>query len=162
MKSNYTLSACWSGSSLFVDTLMAHRGHLSHNFTNHHFGREDSYLPAHSCSLIRICTGHILDSQGCKCIGKSESSLGVYVGRYVFLFCGSFDTADNILKYFFLFSQKTGLDISCKLSPMETICMKCQILFSWKRKKTKYHLSYAELTQRVVKVNILTCYWDKG
>ena len=26
--------------------------------------------------------------------------------------------------------QKTGFNISCKLSPMKTICMKCQILFS--------------------------------
>ena len=34
---------------------------------------------------------------------------------------------------FFLFSQETGLDISCKLSPMETICMKCQLLFSGKK-----------------------------
>ena len=31
---------------------------------------------------------------------------------------------------FFLFSPETGFDISCKLS-----CMKCQILFSGKRKK---------------------------
>ena len=28
------------------------------------------------------------------------------------------------------FSQNTGFGISCKLSPMETICMKSQILFS--------------------------------
>ena len=34
--------------------------------------------------------------------------------------------------YFSYFSQKTGFDISCKLSPLETICMKCQILFSGK------------------------------
>ena len=27
-------------------------------------------------------------------------------------------------------SRLTGFDVSCKLSPMETICMKCQILFS--------------------------------
>ena len=37
--------------------------------------------------------------------------------------------------YFSYFSQKTAFDISCKLSPMETICMKCQILFSGKNKK---------------------------
>ena len=30
----------------------------------------------------------------------------------------------------FLFFQKTGFDISCKVSPLETICMKCQNLFS--------------------------------
>ena len=32
-------------------------------------------------------------------------------------------SADEILKYFFLFSHKTGFDISSKLSPMETICI---------------------------------------
>ena len=32
----------------------------------------------------------------------------------------------------FLFFQKTDFDISCKLFPVETICMKCQILFSGK------------------------------
>ena len=37
----------------------------------------------------------------------------------------------------FLFSQKTGFDVSCKLSPVETICMKCQILFYLKNKKKK-------------------------
>ena len=40
--------------------------------------------------------------------------------------------------YFDYFSQKTGYGFSCKLSPMETICMKCQILVSGKNKK-KYH-----------------------
>ena len=35
------------------------------------------------------------------------------------------DSADKKLVIFFLFYKKTGLDISCKLSPMETICMKC-------------------------------------
>ena len=36
------------------------------------------------------------------------------------------------LVIFFLFSQNTGFDISCKLSPSETICIKCQILYSGK------------------------------
>ena len=53
---------------------------------------------------------------------------------------------------FFLFSQKTGNDISCKSSPKETICMKCQILFSGKNKKNIINLSSAENAQRVVKV----------
>ena len=42
------------------------------------------------------------------------------------------------IEIFSSFSQKTRFDISCKWSPMETICMKCQILFSRKNKK-KYH-----------------------
>ena len=33
--------------------------------------------------------------------------------------------------YFISFFQKIGLDISCKLSASETICMKCLILSSW-------------------------------
>ena len=45
-------------------------------------------------------------------------------------------SADDILKYFSIFFQKTRFDISCKLSPMETICMKCQITFSGKNKKS--------------------------
>ena len=36
--------------------------------------------------------------------------------------------------YFSYFSQKTGFDITCKLS-METICMKCLNLFSGENKK---------------------------
>ena len=54
-----------------------------------------------------------------------------------------------IFSYFF---QKTEFDISCKLSPLETICMKCQILFSGKNKKNIINLSSAELAQGVVKV----------
>ena len=47
-------------------------------------------------------------------------------------------SADDILKYLvvvFFFFQKTGFDISCRLSPLETICMKCQILFPGKKRK---------------------------
>ena len=58
-----------------------------------------------------------------------------------------------MLKYVSYFSHKTGFDISCKLSPLETICMKCQILFSGKIKKPKTDLSSAELAQGMVKVN---------
>ena len=61
-------------------------------------------------------------------------------------------SADDNLKYFSYFSQETGFDISCKLSLMETICIKCQILFSGKNKKNFINLSSAELAQRVVKV----------
>ena len=54
---------------------------------------------------------------------------------------------------FFFFSQNTGYDSSCKLSPKETICMKCKILFSGKNKKNIINLLSAENAQRVVKVN---------
>ena len=58
-------------------------------------------------------------------------------------------------KIFSYFSQKTGFGISCKVSPLETLCMICQIMFSEKNKKN-INLSSAELAQRVVKVkNVL-------
>ena len=55
----------------------------------------------------------------------------------------------DILKYFIYFSQKVGFDISCKLSPLETNCMKCQILFYG---ITITNLLSAEYGHRVVKV----------
>ena len=38
---------------------------------------------------------------------------------------------------------KYMFDISCKLSPMETICMKCKTLFSGKNKKKYFYISSA-------------------
>ena len=35
----------------------------------------------------------------------------------------------------FFFKKTTGFDNSCKLCPMETVCMKCLILFCVKNKK---------------------------
>ena len=66
-------------------------------------------------------------------------------------------TADDILKYFAPPPPpppKTGFDISCKLSPMETICMKCQSLFSEESKNDITSLSSTELAKRVVKVKL--------
>ena len=56
-----------------------------------------------------------------------------------------------MLKCFSYFYKKTGFDISCKLSPFETICRECQNLFSGKDKKIIISLS-AELALRVVMV----------
>ena len=53
------------------------------------------------------------------------------------------------LNSFANFSQKTGFTISCKLSSMETICMKCQILSFGKNKKKIINLSSAELAKSV-------------
>ena len=58
------------------------------------------------------------------------------------------NSADDNLRLYFLFStplpppppghQKTGFGISCNLSPKEAICMRCQCLFSGKKKEEKY------------------------
>ena len=57
---------------------------------------------------------------------------------------------------YFYFSQETGFDISCKLSPLETICMKCQILFSGENNKNIISLRSAEFAHSMVSVNIKT------
>ena len=56
----------------------------------------------------------------------------------------------NILKYIYIYIylQKTGFDISCKLSPLETICMECQNLSFWKKNiKNIMNLSSAEFAR---------------
>ena len=72
-------------------------------------------------------------------------SLGIFSRRQI----------DDI---FLIFFQKTGFDISCKLSPKETICMKCHILFSEKNKKNISKCRLLKILPRVlsVKAHILT------
>ena len=52
-------------------------------------------------------------------------------------------------------------DISCKSSPVETICMKCQMLYSGKNEK-KYviGLSSAELALRVASTDVSSLLMD--
>ena len=59
----------------------------------------------------------------------------------------------KIKKYFSYFSWKIESDISCKLYPLETICMKCQILFKGKIRKNLINLSSAESAYCVVSKN---------
>ena len=104
--------------------------------------------PAHPYTLIRVFVVHMKKAfypwlskmrsvmiliSLCECAGWSESSLGAHVRRYVFWSCSS--CASLIQQttnwwYFSYFSQKKVFDILCKLSQLETICMKCQILIS--------------------------------
>ena len=53
---------------------------------------------------------------------------------------------------FFMHSKKIRFGISCKLSPLETVCMKYQSLFSGKNKKNIVNLSSAEFAHGVAKV----------
>ena len=63
-------------------------------------------------------------------------------------------SADDIFEivFLFFFSQVTGFDISCTLSQLETVCMKCQILLAGKTKKVSSNILSADIIQRVVKV----------
>ena len=42
---------------------------------------------------------------------------------------------ENRIRHFMQIVSKTRFDFLCKLSPMETICINCQILFPGKNKK---------------------------
>ena len=66
-----------------------------------------------------------------------KSSTGMY-SLLVNTYHAKANSADDKLIKFFLFSKQIGSDTSCKLSPKETICMKCQILFSRKNKKNRF------------------------
>ena len=57
---------------------------------------------------------------------------------------------------FLIFAGKIAIDISCKLSPYETICMTCQILFPGKKKSHEY-LSSAEFAHTVLKFIKIIC-----
>ena len=61
-------------------------------------------------------------------------------------------SAEAILQHLSYFFQKIGFDISCKLSPKETICMKCQSLFSGKNKKNIVKLLSVEFVQGVLRL----------
>ena len=63
-------------------------------------------------------------------------------------------SADDILKYFY---QIIDFNIICKLSPKETVCIKCQSLISGKSKKNNINLLSAKFAQTVVKVNHKHC-----
>ena len=76
---------------------------------------------------------------------------------------GNIYSADDILKYLPYFSKKTGFNISCKVSPLESICMKCQILFCFfvlffrkLDKKNNEFVICRKIAMRVVKVNPFT------
>ena len=57
--------------------------------------------------------------------------------------------------FFLNFSQKMGFDFSCKLSPQETICIKCQSLFSGKNKKNISNYYLLKLPREWLKVKYI-------
>ena len=62
---------------------------------------------------------------------------------------------DKLMIFFSLFLQKTGFDTACKLSPLETICMKCQILFPGKNGKNISIGHLLKILPRVLSIKIM-------
>ena len=63
-------------------------------------------------------------------------------------------SADDILKYFLYVFQKIEFYFSCKLSPLQTVCMNCQISFSEKYKKNLINLTSAESAHSMVSISM--------
>ena len=59
-----------------------------------------------------------------------------------------FSRRDIEMFFLFFFFSKKGFDISYKLNPLDTIYLKCQILFPEKNMKNIINLSSAEYAQR--------------
>ena len=65
------------------------------------------------------------------------------------------------------FLQKIGFDILCKLSSKETVCVKCQSLFSGRKKKNiskcllKFFYQHARV-KNTVELQWLEHLWDHG
>ena len=59
----------------------------------------------------------------------------VVTGRLTFTALWANSADDKLMIFFLFFTIKQVLTFVCKLSPMETICMKCQTLFSGKIRK---------------------------
>ena len=66
------------------------------------------------------------------------------------------NSADDKLRIFSYFSQKTGIDISIKLSSQETICITYQSLFSGQNKKKNSVCYLPKILPSMLSVN-----WQK-
>ena len=67
------------------------------------------------------------------------------------LFKGKLQQTEDKLVIFFIFLRKLDLK-SCKLSPFEAICMKCQILFPGKNKKNISNCHMLKILPRVLNI----------
>ena len=75
----------------------------------------------------------------------------IYILTFTLLWANLVD--DKLMKISYFCFPENRIWHFYKLSPMETICKKWQILFSWKHKTVTINFSSAGLAQRVVKVN---------
>ena len=78
---------------------------------------------------------HMKQQQQSKCLCSCKLLFKLY---------NSLGFLSSKLLIFFLFFLDKRFDISCKLSQLEIIYMKCQIVFLGKIKKKCFKMSYAE------------------
>ena len=95
------------------------------------------YFDAKIIKISKIIISVIILSVSRNFMSKSSGSeslciLNFHTFTVTTLWANSADDKLMIF-FFFFFFQKIGFDTSCKLSPKETICMKCQSYFLGKK-----------------------------
>ena len=72
---------------------------------------------------------------------KTDDPYCIYMFHSIYVLTlsilGKHFSRQHFERLFSCFSQKIGFDVLCKLSSVETVCMKPQILYSEKKKQTK-------------------------
>ena len=90
-------------------------------------------------TTFQNCVKSVLNLSSNRCPKRMNKEKELFQKRNLTLSTLDKTFSRRHFEIFSYFSKKTGLDISCKLSPpMETICMKWQSLFSGKKIRT-YH-----------------------
>ena len=101
---------------------------------------------------VTICTNWCsLTQEGSIKIGPVTSE-GLFFSLYHSLGIFSRQQIGDIFSHF---SQRTGFNITCKLSQMETICMKCWVLFSGKNKNNISGCRLLKVLPRMQSINEL-------
>ena len=105
--------------------------------------------------FVFLLTNELYHRSDIDCLRRPFHSYSSYLfEQFTLSMLGKKKTADDILKYV---SRKTGFGISFKLCPpYETICMKCQSLFSRKNKKNIINLLSAEFVKKVARSTYLS------
>ena len=109
-----------------------------------------SLVPSHFIILVyfrRFCCYFMSVNFTILWVNSADGKLVIFSSFFFIFF--------YFLVYFFYF-QETEFDYSCKLSPMETLCMKFQILFTWKNKKNVSICRLLKILSRVLSVNALS------
>ena len=121
---------------------------LSHFLHYHVISKEEST----KCASWEIMYDAIYAHEDNDSLSFNALHVGLMLGK-------KFSRRNFEIFFLFLF-QKICFDISCKLSPKETICMKCQSLFSEKNNTDVVNLLFAGLAWRGIRVNVLkVCIW---
>ena len=85
---------------------------------------------------------------------QTQIKTNTLLSNFTILWANLADDKLVIFFSFFFFSRKTEFDMSCKLSPFETVCMKRLILFFGKNKKNISKCRLLKILPRVLNLRV--------